>query len=165
MDKPHTGDHKKKRPTREEQIRIQKNIQLYYNRGLSIEEVHRLTGYNSKTISKYFNKLSDEIEKSETQNIIERERNERRRVILCYRHLMCEEYQMLDDINAEIKKFKKNNQPVPAYFLSKHNETVRTISILNEKIGSFIMQPTLDETLDKMIEDRLKKNEESNSKK
>lgn len=172
MNETNVGNHKSRRPTRAEQIEIQRVIQLHYNRGLSIEDIHRITGYNSKTISKYYNKWSDEIEKSETQNLIEREKSERRRVILCYSHLLCEAYQILDSIKKETEQYDKENKPVPQHLRSKNIEIIRTISTLNEKIGSFIMQQTLNEVLDKMIEDRLKKNaerlkknDESNSEK
>lgn len=156
---------KNRRPTREEQLEIQRRILLHYNRGLSIEEVHCITGYNSKTISKYFNKLSYEIEKTERQNLIERDKNERKSVILCYKYLMTESYQALDDINAEIEKCKLKKKVLPAYFLSKKLETIRLIATLNEKKGEFIVRPTLHEALDMLIQEKVKKKRERDSEK
>ena len=83
-------------------------------------------------------------------------KTERERVRLSFDNIIFEEYELLDQIKKEIAKYKKENKPVPRYLIASQLEILRTISSLNEKKGSFSMQMPLDESVQKMIEEKIK---------
>lgn len=148
---------RKGRPNISEQVQISKKLRLYFERNISATFTSAITGINVKTICKYFHQWVKQISEAEGKDFFERQKNERERIILSYDNLILEEYELLDEIKNEICKFKKEKKSVPRYLLSTQNETLRNISSLMEKKGSFSMQPTIKETLEKRIEDLEKK--------
>lgn len=156
-----TNPRKKGRPTRAEQLEIQKTLRPYFRSGLTVEAVSDLTSIDPKTIGKYFGDWADKIEKQESADFLERQKNARSRALRCYGYLMGEEYKMLSEINEEIGYFKKEERPVPQYLLAKHSEIVKTMATLNEKIAVVEMSMKIGESLDAKIEEGIKKYEES----
>lgn len=59
------------RPTKQEQLELQKTLRGYYEKGISATTTANMTGINVKTVCKYFNEWSkqiDEIERSKFQD-------------------------------------------------------------------------------------------------
>lgn len=152
---------KKGRPTRAEQLEIQQILRPYFRSGLKVEAVSDLTSLDPKTINRYFGDWADEIEKQESADFLERQKNARSRALRCYGYLMGEVYTMLSEINDEIEYFKKEKKLVPQYLLAKHSEIVKTMATLNEKIAVVEMSEKIDESLDAIIEEKIKKYEKS----
>lgn len=151
---------RRRRPTIEEQSEIKKTLRLHFRRGFTIDAVHEITEYDPKTISKYFKDFTEEIEKDETKNFLERQREELRSTKLRYEYLIIEEFQMLDAINSDIKKCRKENGPDLTYFLGRHSDIIKTITNLTEKKSVLGIHPRADESLDKIIEEKVIKFEE-----
>jgi hypothetical protein len=158
MSEPGSG--KRGRPTRAEQLEYQKILRPHFHTGITVQAVSGLTHIDQKTISKYFGKWADEIEKQDSRDFQKRQLEARARALRCYGYLMSEEYEMLREINEEIESFKEEEQPVPPYLLSKHSEIIKTISVLNEKIAIIEMSAKADESLNAIIEETIKKYEE-----
>lgn len=156
-----TSPRKKGRPTRAEQIEIQKTLRPYFRSGLTVEAVSDLTTTDPKTVTKYFGDWADEIEKQDSADFLKRQKNARSRALRCYGYLMGEEYKMLSEINDEIEYFKKEERPVPQYLLAKHSEIVKTLATLNEKIAVVEMSEKIEESLGTIIEEKIKEYEKS----
>lgn len=143
------------RPTRLKQLKIQNDIKKYFNRGFSIEDVYNRTGYNRKTISKYYSIWTIEIEKDQLRDLKEREKDARRRTLLCYNDLLCNEYENRDYIVEQIKD-EKNKQAI-VQLLSKRAESTRIIIDLRRKIDGVEVTPTIGEALKEIISETQKK--------
>jgi len=148
-----TESHRKGRPTKSAQLDIQDKISECYSRGLSAAATSKITGYDIKTVTKYFNESYNEVKKSQRKNFLERQEEERLREIQCNDFLMAEEFDNYDTIKDEINRTRKNNEPVPEYLLKKRSESIRTISMLNEKRGSIAMSLPLEDDLKNMIKE------------
>jgi len=144
------------RPTKTRQLHIQSTLREYYERGVSASFTSNKTGINIKTVCHYFNEWTSQIIEAEGKDFVEREKEERERVRLSFDSIIFEEYELLEEIKKEIEKYRKENKPVPRYFIASQLEILRTISSLNEKKGSFSIQMPLDESVDKMIEEKIK---------
>lgn len=156
---------RRRRPTLSEQAKIKQELRVQYSRGYtSIESVHEITGYDSKTISKYFHEWDDEIEKEEKEEFIKREKKERRKTKLRYEHLIQEQFKTLDDVNEDIKDCRSAEKPELVYFLSRHSDIIKTISNLIEKKSALEIHPTIEESLDEIIREGVEKYEESRAK-
>jgi hypothetical protein len=120
---------------------------------LAAAATSQLTGYDIKTVTKYFNEFYGEVKKSQRKNFLERQEEERLRELACNDFLMAEEFENYDIIKDEINKTRKNNEAVPEYLLKKRSESIRIISMLNEKRGSIAMSLPLEDDLRNMIKE------------
>jgi len=145
---------KYRRLQRSEQIEIQKTLRPYFERGLTAIFTSQSTGINIKTVCKYFNKWNEERDEIETKDFFQRQKEERDRIIRSFDYLIGEEHNMLDMVKTNIKKYN-GDKPIPQYLLNKHSVIVKTILNLNEKRGSFAMLSTPDESLDKIIKEKM----------
>jgi hypothetical protein len=144
------------RPIIQEQVQIERTLRPYFERNLSASFTARMTKYNVKTVCKYFDELADQIRESEEKDFVEREKKERERIRLSFDNIIFEEYELLDEIKKEIAKYKQKDQAVPRYLIASQLEILRTISSMTEKKGSFLLQMPLDESIQKMIEAKMK---------
>jgi hypothetical protein len=138
------------RPTKVDQLKIKNDVRKFFSRGFTIEDICRMTGYNRKTVSKYYSILVEEIEKDQTKNFIERERDARRRSKLCYDDLLCSEYSNRDNIEEMI--CSETNKQVVVQLLSKKAESTRIIIELRSKIDGIEATLTAEETVKKIME-------------
>jgi len=160
-----SSNSRRRRPTLAEQAKIKQELRRYYSKGYTnIETVHEKTKYDPKTISKYFHEFDDEIEKEENEEFIKREKKERRIAKLRYEYLIQEQFNMLDEINKDIKDSREAKKPELGYFLSRHSDIVKTITNLIEKKSALGIHPTAGESLDEIIRERIEKYEESRAK-
>jgi len=144
------------RPIIQEQVQIERTLRPYFERNLSASFTARMTKYNVKTVCKYFDELADQRRESEEKDFVEREKKERERIRLSFDNIIFEEYELLDEIKKEIAKYKQKDQAVPRYLIASQLEILRTISSMTEKKGSFLLQMPLDESIQKMIEAKMK---------
>jgi hypothetical protein len=145
---------KRGRPGRAEQMAIQKKLRPCFERGLTATLTAELTEINIKTVCNYFNKWAVESDAFEKKNFLQRQKEERGRIIRSFDYLIVEEHNVLDMIKIKIEKYN-GDEPIPQYLLNKHSDIVKTISNLNEKRGSFAMLPTPDESFDKIIKEKM----------
>lgn len=146
---------KKGRPPRSAQINIQDEIRECYSRGLSATATSQITGHDIKTVTKYFNESYEQERKVRKKDFLERQEEERQREISCYDFLMAEEFDNYDTIKGEIAKAMKKSEPIPEYLLKKRSESVRIITILNEKRGAAAASPPLEEELKNMVKEMI----------
>ena len=65
-------DHKNGRPTKHEQIYIERKLRPYFENSISARVTAGETGFNLKTVTKYFNQWKKEIIESETPDFLKR---------------------------------------------------------------------------------------------
>jgi hypothetical protein len=148
---------KKVRPTKQEQVevvRTQGILELGFGASIASDK----TGYNIKTVCKYYNQWTDEIIQSEQKDFVEREKDERERIRLSLDALLFEEFELLDEIKQEIAKYRKKDKEVPRYLVTTQIEILRNIFNITEKKGYFAMKIPLDESVQKMIEEKFDAN-------
>ncbi len=143
------------RPTIIKQLKIKEDVRKFFSRGFHIEDICRVTGYNRKTVTKYYSALAEEIEKEQTKEFAERERDARKRTKLCYNDLLCNEYANRDKIEKMIES-EANNQAV-VHLFSKRAESTRIIIDLRARIDGVEATLTAEEAVKKFTE--LQKNE------
>lgn len=155
--------YKKGRPTKMGQLEIQRTLRPYFEKGISASVTCEKTGINGKTVRKYFNFWIQEISESEENDFFEGQKKERTRTIVALDSLVLEVHKFLDDINDEIKKLKQQGNEIPKHLLSLRIDAIRLCSNLIEKKGSFAMQPSMDEAIEKKIQEMITKHENTRS--
>lgn len=150
---------RRRRPTKTEQLQIQKDLQGCFEKNYSASFTSRKTGINIKTVCKYFKKWFDQLQNSEETSFYERVRVDRARMILSYDGILSQYYDILDEINDDVSELRSMRKPIPQFLFQKKLDVLKSISNLHEKKGAFLVQPPLDESLDKIIEEKMKKND------
>ena len=145
----------KGRPSKSKQLEIERMLRPYFARTLSASFVANETGFNIKTVCRYFDKWSNEIRGVEDQDFFSRQRKQRDRIILSYDDLIFQEYEMLGDIKDQIKKYKEKEKEIPRFFVNSFQDVVKTISNLQEKKCSFSLQPLPEELIEQKIQEKL----------
>ncbi|HSB57278.1 MAG TPA: hypothetical protein VLD38_05680 [Nitrosopumilaceae archaeon] len=146
------------RPPKEEQLETQKTLQWYFERGITATVTSQRTGKNINTVCKYFEEFYEQISEFEKVEFLERQKKERERIIITFDSQILDTYESLDDIESEINKYKQEKKPIPRHLISLKLETMKYISILTEKKGSFVMLPSMDDATKKKIEEWVKEN-------
>ena len=113
------------------------------------------TGVNIKTVCKYFNGWYTELEEAESESFLERFKQERQRAISCYDAQLVEAYKLQEIIKDEIEGAKKSGTPVSQNLMKRFELSIRTISDLNDRRGALAIRPKLDESVSKMVDERM----------
>jgi len=150
--------HIRGRPSKNIQLETRRKLQFFFERGYSASFTAQEVGLNIKTVCKYFRKFSEQFRDLEDQNFFERTRIDRERMILSYDSIISEYYDMVDDVNEQISKSKKDRERlIPNYLFQIKSNLLKKISNLLEKKAGFRMQPPLDESLKKIIQENVEK--------
>ena len=149
---------KRGRPNKKIQLEILKKLQFYFERSYSASFTAQKLSLNIKTVCKHFRKFAEQIKGLEDRNFFERSRIDRERMILGYDSIISEYYDMVDDINEQISELKKDQERlIPNYLFQMKTNLLKNISHLLEKKVGFVMQPPLDESLKKIIQENVEK--------
>ena len=146
------------RPARLVQQNMQKTLRLYYERGISATATAQRTGININTVCKYFEEFYEQVTESEKLDFLERQKKDRERIIITFDGQILDAYKFLDELDLVIKNYKGEKKLVPRHLLSLRLETMKYITSLTEKKGSFEMQPAMDDAIKKKIEEFVKEN-------
>ncbi|MDE1770564.1 MAG: hypothetical protein KGI28_08450 [Thaumarchaeota archaeon] len=141
------------RPSKGEQIQMQKVLRKYFERGISATSVSSETGYNIKTVCKYFDEWAEQIMDLDRKDFFEQQKLDRVQIISSFDKQIIDAYKFLDEISEQISYSKKKDNTIPKYLLTSHLEVMRYISSITEKRGAFLMSPVIDRVLkDKILE-------------
>jgi len=77
-------DHTQGRPTKGEQINIERTLRPYFENSISATVTAFETGFDKKTVLKYFNQWKNEILESENGEFFKRCKEEKERCLLTY---------------------------------------------------------------------------------
>lgn len=121
------------RPSKMRQVQISQTLRPYFERGMTATFAANVTGINVKTVCNYFNEWSVEITNFEEHEFEKREINERIRNVLSYDALINEHYDLLNEIETEMNKYKKEDSKIPIYFWQTRIAILKAVSIAVEK--------------------------------
>ena len=149
--------HKKGRPSKAEQIQIKKVLQPFFERMTPAYKAAQITGYDTKTVNKYYDEFFDEISRFEAENLSERLERERKRFATLQDDLIYQEYEMLEIVRDKIRRIKNKDENRLHHLIDSHSKIIRNISYLGEKRVSALISPSMDSEIDKVIEKRMAK--------
>jgi hypothetical protein len=138
---------------------MKNTLRQYYENELSALYTSEKTGFNLKTVYKYFNDWSEQIEEVESSNFLERQKQDRMQIIISYDSQIDETRQLLSQVNLEIENCIKEKKTIPRHLFSNKLEVMKFRSLLVEKKAAFIMQPTMDEALENVIKNKMEKHD------
>jgi len=129
----------------------------YYVRGCSISFTIQKTGYDKKTIYKYFAEWDKQICDNDEKNFQKKIRKEKERVDIAIDNLLFELDEPLNEIKKEMKSYKNKKELVPRYLFGYYLQFVKEIASLIEKRTSIRMIPPLEETISQIVKKELEK--------
>lgn len=133
--------HKKGHPTRAERIKIRKELEPYYEKNIPAYKAAEITGYDVKTVNKYYDQLSNEIYGYDAKHYVERYRKARTR---CARHLdtqIRKSYENQERVESEMQKLTDVGETIPSHLFLIHSKITQDISRLVEKEAALMMSP------------------------
>lgn len=150
------------RPTKTQQLEIQKELREYYERGTSAVFTSNKSGINIKTVCIYFNNWTNELKQIEEKDFFIRQRREKERSILNLEYMIDKLYIFLKQIDDEITTCKKEKTPIPKHLFSLKLQILSTIGNFTQQKGVLGMTPTTDfdlaESLSKLRQKKPKEN-------
>lgn len=144
---------KKGRPTLGTQSQIKSTLLQYYEANLSAPYAAKKTGYDIKTVYRYYNEFYEEIAKFETSSYFERQKQDRIQIIVSFDSQIDEAGMFLSQINSEIENSVKEKKSIPRHLFGFKLDAMRFRSSLTEKKAAFVTQQQIDDdSLKKKIE-------------
>lgn len=125
--------HKKGRPNIKVRVGMQEKIMEYYEKNVSAVTASRETGYNVKTVYKYYGEFSKQVLESQTIDIIERKNIETAQLILSHERLILKMQQLLDNALEEMSRLIQENKPMPKHLIGDLARLINYIAEMNEK--------------------------------
>lgn len=150
--------HKKGRPSRAQRIQIRKDLEPYFEKKIPAYKAAEITGYDTKTVNKYYDEFYRSIYGHETKNFVERFQKERIRYAIFLENLILESYEMLEYVKTSIRKLKNSGDVIPSHLIRDHSKIIQTLSDLGEKKASLIMHPDAGNMIDEEIEKKCDEN-------
>jgi len=134
----------KGRPSKTQQLGIQKKLREHYERGTSASFASTKTGINIKTVCHYFNEWTNELKQIEENEFVIRQNREKERCIMNLEYMIDKLYELLEQLEDEIKNYTKEKKPVPKHLFSLKLQTIYRITEFAQQKGALGMTPTLD---------------------
>lgn len=124
--------HSKGRPPQGEQLNIERQLRPYFENSISATLTSQKTGFNIKTVLKYFNKWKKEILDNEDSSFIQRCKEEKERCLLTLENKICSLEEDKTEIELLIKAAKKAGD------LKSISRFYKIKLAIIEKIGRFV---------------------------
>lgn len=146
------------RPSKAEQLQIERKLRPYFARMLSVLLAAKETGININTVKKYYKLWSDEIKAIEHPDFIERSKTIIRNSNLSLDHQLSKLYKLQETLEKQINHNIKQNNGIPNLSLGLYKVSI----LLSEKISDLILKktnltvtPTADVTLSNQVKELL----------
>ena len=142
----------KGRPSKSGQIQIIKTIRPYFEKSYTASFTSGKTGYDIKTVCRYFNQWSEEILQSEKDDFIQRQRKGKELAIVACDNIIFELYGLIAEINEEIKSLRKTGKENPKHLIKMKFLILREIFSVTQNKFSITMTPSIDVSLKEIVE-------------
>ena len=151
------------RPTKQDQLTIQRILRSYYEKGVSATLTSKKTGINIKTVLNYFNKWNKEILESENKDFFQRCKQEKERSLLTLDNQLLSLSAANKEIDNQIKVLKKSeNLPLVERFYKLKLKIISEISRIALARINLINTPTAD-TIIELNQKEFEKNDYNKS--
>jgi len=124
--------HDRGRPSKAQELEIERKLQTFFIKTYSATFTAKKTGYNIKTVTKYYNQFKQEILESETTDFVKRCKEEKEKCLYAYDELIYSLYEDRKDIERLIDASEKIGD------LQNITKLYRTKLKINEDIGNFV---------------------------
>ena len=142
----------KGRPSKQGQIQIVKEIRPFFEKTMTATFTASKTGHDIKTVCKYFNEWARQIVETEDKEFIPRQKEAKELAILNLDYILSKEYELLEDMDQEIKKNKKEGKPISKYLITTKHKVLYDIAHMTQEKIALCMTPTLDVTPEYLVE-------------
>jgi len=122
---------KKGKPTKQQSRKIRDKLWSFYKRGCSASFIIQKTGFDKKTVYKYYNEWDKQILGDDEKNFQDKIRLEKERVDVVYDYLLLELDESLNEIKKEMKSY--TNEPIPHNLFRYHLQFTKEIANIVEK--------------------------------
>jgi len=128
--------HDRGRPSNSQEIEIGRTLQTFFIKTYSASFTAKKTGYNIKTVTKYYNKFKQEILESETSDFVKRCKEEKEKCLYAYDELIYSLHEDRKDIERLIDASERIGD------LQNITKLYRVKLKINEDIGNFVSAKT-----------------------
>ena len=141
------------RPSKAEQLHIEKTLRPYFEKMLSPSFAARDAGININTVKKYYRVFSDEIRSSEHPDFIQRSKNIIQNCSLAFDVQLSKLYTLQDKLEAQINQEIKQKGKIPPALYKISIRLSTEIAGLLFKKANLTLSPTADITLSRYIKE------------
>ena len=141
--------YKNGRPSKKDQIEIERDLRYYFLKSYSATLTSQRTGYNKKTILKYFNKWKKEILEVEDREFLKYCKEENKRFLLTMENETEDLYQDQKEVELSIKAARKKEdlKSLDRFYRHKLSIKDRIFQLISNRIN-LINVATADTIID-----------------
>ena len=129
---------KRGRPNKSEQLQMERRLQPYFQKGLSVSFAAKETRININTVKKYYKIWSDEIQSTEHPDFIERSKITILNSNLALDIQLSKLYKLQEILEKQITHDIKQNNKIPNLEINIYKTSI----YLSEKISDLILKKT-----------------------
>ncbi len=147
------------RPTKSKQVDIQKTLLEHFEQNHSAIYTAKLTGLNRNTVSGYFRTFADKLIEEVDQNFIVRQKVRKELVLVQLEEDLAELDRQLEELKILTNGIENTNSAMHSIRLN----IITSRAALRQQIADIDMTPTLDVSLEILVEEALSHETESGS--
>jgi len=143
------------RPTKTKQVELEEKFYQCYLQGYTAPFASKKLGTDPKTGYRYYEKISEIKRQHNKKDFLAQSKENLEQAIFSFDYLLDRHHKILDSIDMEINQLSEDKKPIPYQLLQQKILVLKEIkSTLKEKISLQLQEP-FDETLDRIIEEKI----------
>lgn len=149
-------NHRHGRPNKAEEIGIENKIWPYFTQSFSPETVSQKTGYNIKTVRKYYNKFYSIINTDKEKDHVKEWQIIKKKTGFALELQLAEQLETQNSLKKQFKAYEDNGEEVPVWMYKERRKMSESIRVMILSLSNFALQPTADVTLKNQTQEVLK---------
>lgn len=137
--------HSNGRPSKSEQLGIEKTLRDFYVKGISANSASQISGFNIKTVCKYFNEWSAQIKEVADAEFRRKLQTERLRYLAVLDNQLLKLYQLEDDMEKHTTASQTaSGESYRYHFRERLHATSMIFQIMDKKLELLNDNPNID---------------------
>jgi hypothetical protein len=140
-------NHRHGRPNKAEEIGIENKIWPYFMQSFSPETVSQKTGYNIKTVRRYYNKFYSIINIDTEKDYVKEWQIIKKKTGFALELQLAEQLELQNSLKKQFKAYEDNGVEVPPWMYKERRRISESIRDMILSLANFALLPTADVTL------------------
>jgi hypothetical protein len=141
-------NHRCGRPNKAEELEIENKIYPYFIKCLGPETVSQLTGYNIKTVRRYYKKFKARIISEKEKDYVKEWHIQKNIARIGLEQQLAEQYELQASLKKQFKAYEDNGEEVHSWMYKERRKISESIRDMILSTANFALLPTADVTLE-----------------
>lgn len=135
------------RPNKAEELEIEGKIWSYFTQFFSPEKVSQISGYNIKTVRRYYGKFHSRISIGKEKDFVKEWQLIKERAGLALEQQLVELNELQNSLKKQFNAYDNNGEQVPSWMYKERRKISESIRNMILSLANLALSPTADITL------------------